>query len=125
MNVMFASNGGLVELWVTKTDTYTSKTTGEEYANIQAIGPIPDGARGNAKGFEITEYSCEPSILPKVVFEGSPVFCKFKSVVRPNKDRFGNITNVQVLTELVEDAPAPRQAQQSRPAAPAADAAKS
>lgn len=123
MDIMFASAGGLVELWVTKTDTYTSKTTGEVYANVQAISPIPEGARGNAKGFEITEYSCEPSILPKIVFEGSPVFCKFKSVVRPTKDRFGNITNVQVLTELVTEVPTPRQSQPSTAAKP--DQAKS
>lgn len=112
MNNMFASNGGLVELWVTKTDTYTSKTTGEVYANVQSISPIPEGARGNAKGFEITEYPCEPSLLDRIVFEGSPVLCKFKSSVRPIKDRFGNTSNTQILTDLVQDAPVQRHQQQ-------------
>ncbi|HBO7679301.1 DNA-binding protein, partial [Pseudomonas aeruginosa] len=54
---MFATQGGVVELWVTKTDTYTSTKTGEIYASVQSIAPIPEGARGNAKGFEISEYN--------------------------------------------------------------------
>lgn len=98
---MFASAGGVVELWVTKTDHYTSKTTGEIYATVQSIAPIPEGARGNAKGFEISEYSIEPTLLDGIVFEGQPLLCKFASVVRPTKDRFGNITNTQVLVELL------------------------
>lgn len=125
MNMMFASAGGLVELWVTKTDSYTSKNTGEVYASVQAIGPIPEGSRGNAKGFEITEYSCEPGILSQIVFQGQPVFCKFRSVVRPTKDRFGNITNVQVLTELVQDVPQRQAAPQGgKPAAGQAEVPK-
>ncbi|MDU7424603.1 MAG: DNA-binding protein, partial [Pseudomonas aeruginosa] len=52
---MFSTQGGVVELWVTKTDTYTSTKTGEIYASVQSIAPIPEGARGNAKGFEISE----------------------------------------------------------------------
>lgn len=98
---MFATTGGVVELWVTKTDTYTSTKTGEIYASVQAISPIPEGARGNAKGFEISEYNIEPTLLDAIVFTGSPVLCKFGSVVRPTQDRFGRTTNTQVLTELL------------------------
>jgi hypothetical protein len=135
---MFASAGGVVELWVTKTDHYTSKTTGEIYATVQSIAPIPEGARGNAKGFEISEYSIEPTLLDGIVFQGEPLLCKFASVVRPTKDRFGNITNTQVLVELLSvgkevyatapvsrpapSQPAARQAQQptqDKPADPA------
>ncbi len=79
---MFATQGGVVELWVTKTDTYTSTKTGEIYASVQSIAPIPEGARGNAKGFEISEYNIEPTLLDAIVFEGQPVLCKFASVVR-------------------------------------------
>lgn len=85
---MFATQGGVVELWVTKTDTYTSTKTGEIYASVQSIAPIPEGARGNAKGFEISEYNIEPTLLDAIVFEGQPVLCKFASVVRPTQDRF-------------------------------------
>ena len=98
---MFSTTGGVVELWVTKTDHYTSKTTGEIYATVQSIAPIPDGARGNAKGFEISEYSIEPTLLDGIVFAGAPVLCKFASVVRPTQDRFGRTTNTQFLTELL------------------------
>ncbi|MBB4867119.1 hypothetical protein HNP46_006027 [Pseudomonas nitritireducens] len=98
---MFATTGGVVELWVTKTDTYTSTKTGEIYASVQAISPIPEGARGNAKGFEISEYNIEPSLLDGIVFQGQPLLCKFGSVVRPTQDRFGRTTNTQVLTELL------------------------
>lgn len=128
---MFATTGGIVELWVTQTDTFTSKTSGEIYASVQAISPIPDGARGNARGFEITQYDIEPTLLDGIVFEGSPVLCKFATVVRPTKDRFGNTKNTQVLTELLATgkdavAPAPArlaqpQAQAQRPTQPAAE----
>ncbi|MCY1287093.1 hypothetical protein D9M71_499600 [compost metagenome] len=101
MNNMFATTGGVVELWVTQTDTFTSKTSGEVFASVQAISPIPEGARGNAKGFEITQYDIEPSLIDGIVFEGSPVLCKFATVVRPTRDRFGNTKNTQVLTELL------------------------
>lgn len=116
---MFATTGGVVELWVTQTDTFTSKTSGEIYASVQAISPIPEGARGNARGFEITQYDIEPTLLDGIVFEGSPVLCKFATVVRPTKDRFGNTKNTQVLTELLAvgnetSAPAPA----ARPVAP-------
>ncbi|MCY1277699.1 hypothetical protein D9M69_552880 [compost metagenome] len=136
---MFATTGGVVELWVTQTDTYTSKTSGEIFASVQAISPIPEGARGQAKGFEITQYDVEPTLLDGIVFNGSPVLCKFASVVRPTKDRFGNTKNTQVLTELLSigskvdaQAPASRPAPQPtvRQPAPAqadkpADSAKS
>ena len=128
---MFATTGGIVELWVTQTDTFTSKTSGEIYASVQAISPIPDGARGNARGFEITQYDIEPTLLDGIVFEGSPVLCKFATVVRPTKDRFGNTKNTQVLTELLatgKDAaspaparPAQPQPQAQRPTQPAAE----
>ncbi len=116
---MFASAGGIVELWVTKTDHYTSKTTGEIYATVQSIAPIPEGARGNAKGFEISEYSIEPTLLDGIVFDGQPLLCKFASVVRPTKDRFGNITNTQVLVELLsagKEVHAPATAARTAPA---------
>jgi hypothetical protein len=129
---MFATTGGVVELWVTKTDTYTSTKSGEIFASVQAISPIPETARGNAKGFEISEYNVEPTLLDSIVFEGAPVLCKFASVVRPTQDRFGRTTNTQVLTELLavgkeSSAPAPAarpaqpQAQAQRPTQPAAE----
>lgn len=128
---MFATTGGVVELWVTKTDTYTSTKSGEIFASVQAISPIPETARGNAKGFEISEYNVEPTLLDSIVFEGAPVLCKFASVVRPTQDRFGRTTNTQVLTELLavgKDAAAPAparpaqpQAQAQRPTQPAAE----
>lgn len=118
---MFATTGGVVELWVTKTDTYTSTKSGEIFASVQAISPIPETARGNAKGFEISEYNVEPTLLDSIVFEGAPVLCKFASVVRPTQDRFGRTTNTQVLTELLavgKEASAPASA--ARPAQPQA-----
>ncbi|WP_440468697.1 DNA-binding protein [Pseudomonas sp. YH-1] len=120
---MFATTGGVVELWVTKTDTYTSTKSGEIFASVQAISPIPETARGNAKGFEISEYNVEPTLLDSIVFEGAPVLCKFASVVRPTQDRFGRTTNTQVLTELLavgKEASAPTPA--ARPAQPQAQA---
>jgi len=99
---MFDTAKSITEIWVTKTDTYTSTKTGEIYANVQAISAIPPGSRGNAKGFEITEYPIEPTLLDEIVFKGSPVRCKFASVVRPTQDRFGRVTNTQVLVELLE-----------------------
>jgi len=113
---MFDTAKSVTEIWVTKTDTYTSTKTGEIYANVQAISAIPEGARGNAKGFEITEYPVEPALLDEIVFNGAPVRCKFASVVRPTQDRFGRVTNTQVLVELLEldgkplGQPAPRSA---------------
>lgn len=119
---MFATTGGVVELWVIQTDTFTSKTSGEVFASVQAISPIPEGARGNAKGFEITQYDIEPTLLDAIVFEGSPVLCKFATVVRPTKDRFGNTKNTQVLTELLatgKDVHTPAPSRQPQPQAQA------
>ena len=119
---MFATTGGVVELWVTKTDTYTSTKSGEIFASVQAISPIPETARGNAKGFEISEYNVEPTLLDSIVFEGAPVLCKFASVVRPTQDRFGRTTNTQVLTELLavgKEAATPAPARQPQPQAQA------
>jgi len=114
---MFDTAKSVTEIWVTKTDTYTSKSTGEIYANVQAISAIPEGARGNAKGFEITEYPVEPVLLDEIVFNGAPVRCKFASVVRPTQDRFGRVTNTQVLVELLEVDGKPLGQPNSRPAA--------
>ncbi|WP_435606325.1 DNA-binding protein [Pseudomonas knackmussii] len=114
---MFDTAKSVTEIWVTKTDTYTSKSTGEIYANVQAISAIPEGARGNAKGFEITEYPVEPVLLDEIVFNGAPVRCKFASVVRPTQDRFGRVTNTQVLVELLEVDGKPLGQTNSRPAA--------
>ena len=116
---MFATQGGVVELWVTKTDTYTSTKTGEIYASVQSIAPIPEGARGNAKGFEISEYNIEPTLLDAIVFEGQPVLCKFASVVRPTQDRFGRITNTQVLVDLLAVGGKPMAPTAQAPANPA------
>ncbi|MBD9630638.1 DNA-binding protein [Pseudomonas sp. PDM19] len=119
---MFATTGGVVELWVTKTDTYTSTKSGEIFASVQAISPIPETARGNAKGFEISEYNVEPTLLDSIVFEGAPVLCKFASVVRPTQDRFGRTTNTQVLTELLatgKDVHTPAPSRQPQPQAQA------
>ncbi|MBG7440526.1 DNA-binding protein, partial [Pseudomonas aeruginosa] len=119
---MFATQGGVVELWVTKTDTYTSTKTGEIYASVQSIAPIPEGARGNAKGFEISEYNIEPTLLDAIVFEGQPVLCKFASVVRPTQDRFGRITNTQVLVDLLSVGGKPMAPTAQAPARPQAQA---
>ncbi|WP_371364547.1 DNA-binding protein [Pseudomonas sp. QL9] len=120
---MFDTAKSITEIWVTKTDTYTSKSTGEIYANVQAISAIPPGSRGNAKGYEITEYPVEPTLLDEIVFVDGPVLCKFASVVRPTQDRFGRVTNTQVLVELLAvngkplgDAPAARPAAPQQPA---------
>ncbi|TEF28690.1 DNA-binding protein [Pseudomonas aeruginosa] len=119
---MFATQGGVVELWVTKIDTYTSTKTGEIYASVQSIAPIPEGARGNAKGFEISEYNIEPTLLDAIVFEGQPVLCKFASVVRPTQDRFGRITNTQVLVDLLAVGGKPMAPTAQAPARPQAQA---
>ena len=66
--MLFDTAKSVTEIWVTKTDTYTSKSTGEIYANVQAISAIPPGSRGNAKGYEITEYPIEPTLLDDIVF---------------------------------------------------------
>ena len=91
-------------------------------ATVQALSPIPTGAQGNAKGYEVTEYRADASVLDQVDLTQGPVSVKFESQIRPVTDRFGRTTNTQVLTKVIVD-------QQQRQAAPQsgkpADAAKS
>lgn len=112
----------ITSLFVTKTDYYTKKDTGEVMATVQALSPIPAGAQGNAKGYEVTEYRADASVLDQVDLTQGPVSVKFESQIRPVTDRFGRTTNTQVLTKVIVD-------QQQRQAAPQsgkpADAAKS
>lgn len=113
----------ITSLFVIKTDFYTNKETGEVRASVQALSPIPEGANGNGKGYEVTEYAADASVLDAIDLSNGPTSLKFESQIRPITNRFGKTTNTQVLTKaLVEQAP--RQQQQSaKPAAPA-DAAK-
>lgn len=124
MNIIPAATS-ITSLFVTKTDFYIVKDTAEVRATVQALSPIPEGARGNGKGYELTEYAADASVLDQIDFTSGPGVFKFESQIRPTTDRFGRTTNTQVLTRLIEDAPVPRQGQQQRQAAPAADAAKS
>lgn len=93
----------LTALFVTKTDFYVVKDTGEVRASVQALSPIPAGANGNARGYEITEYSADASVLDQIDLSRGPVVYKFESVVRPITNRFGKTTNTQVLTKVVQD----------------------
>lgn len=93
----------ITSLFVTKTDYYTKKDTGEVVAAVQALSPIPAGAQGNAKGFEVTEYRADASVLDQVDLTQGPVVVKFESQVRPVTDRFGRTTNTQVLTKVIAD----------------------
>jgi hypothetical protein len=119
---MFAipSATSITALFVTKTDFYVVKDTGEVRASVQALSPIPEGATGNARGYEITEYSADASILEQIDLSRGPVVYKFESVIRPITNRFGKTTNTQVLTKVVQDQPTrPATAanpQQARPA---------
>lgn len=92
-------------LFVIKTDWYAVKDTGEVRASVQALSPIPEGATGNARGYEITEFPADASILEHIDLSRGPVVCKFESVVRPITNRFGKTTNTQVLTKVVQDQP--------------------
>ncbi|HHX6516977.1 TPA: DNA-binding protein, partial [Pseudomonas aeruginosa] len=56
------------------------------------------------------------------VFEGQPVLCKFASVVRPTQDRFGRITNTQVLVDLLAVGGKPMAPTGQAPARPQAQA---
>lgn len=96
----------ITTLFVIKTDFYTKKDTGEIVANIQALSPIPEGA-GNGKGFEVTEYRADASILEHVDVTEKPSLYKFESQIRPVTDRFGRTTNTQVLTNVLQDAQRP------------------
>lgn len=104
---MFAipSATSITALFVTKTDFYVVKDTGEVRASVQALSPIPEGATGNARGYEITEYSADASILEQIDLSRGPVVYKFESVIRPITNRFGKTTNTQVLTKVVQDQP--------------------
>lgn len=124
MNIIPAATS-ITSLFVTKTDFYTAKATGEMRATIQGLSPIPEGAYGNGRGYELTEYAADASVLNQIDFSNGPGVYKFESQIRPTTDRFGRTTNTQVLTRLIEDAPAPRHGQQARTPAPAADSAKS
>ncbi|MGC3456448.1 DNA-binding protein, partial [Pseudomonas aeruginosa] len=57
-----------------------------------------------------------------IVFEGQPVLCKFASVVRPTQDRFGRITNTQVLVDLLAVGGKPMAPTAPAPARPQAQA---
>lgn len=90
---------------VFKTDFYTVKDTGEVRASVQAVSAIPAGANGNAKGFELTEYMAEASVIDQIDFSNGPVLCKFEAEVRPITNRFGKTTNTQVFTKLIQEQP--------------------
>lgn len=92
-------------LFVTKTDWYAAKATGEVRASVQALSPIPEGATGNARGYEITEYPADASVLEQIDLSRGPVVCKFESVIRPITNSFGKTTNTQVLTKVIQDQP--------------------
>lgn len=106
----------ITALFVTKTDFYTNKETGEVRASVQALSPIPAGAFGNAKGYEITEYSADASVLDGIDLSNGPAIFKFESQIRPITNRFGKTTNTQFLTRILADRPAqqPRQDQQQK-----------
>ncbi|SFL30438.1 hypothetical protein [Azotobacter beijerinckii] len=99
------SAASITTLFVIKTDFYMVKDTGEVRASVQAISPIPAGVTGNGKGFEVTEYAADASVLEHIDFANGPVLCKFESVLRPITNRFGKTTNTQVLTKLIQDQP--------------------
>lgn len=105
----------ITSLFVIKTDFYTNKDTGEVRASVQALSPIPEGANGNGKGFEVTEYAADASVLDAIDLTQGPVACKFESQIRPLTNRFGKTTNTQVLTKALIDQPQ-RQQQPSKPA---------
>lgn len=120
MNIIPAATS-ITALFVTKTDFYTKKETGEIRASVQVLSPIPADAFGNGRGYELTEFPADPSVLEAIDFSNGPAVYKFESQIRPTTDRFGRTTNTQVLTRLIEDAPAQRQApaqghQQAKPA---------
>lgn len=109
----------VTSLFVIKTDFYTNKDTGEVRASVQALSPIPEGVPGNGKGFEVTEYAADASVLDAIDLSQGPVSCRFESNIRPITNRFGKTTNTQVLTKVLADQPAAARqgAQQPTPAA--------
>ncbi|MFY1021486.1 DNA-binding protein [Ectopseudomonas khazarica] len=116
----------ITSLFVTKTDYYTKKDTGEVMATVQALSPIPAGAQGNAKGYEVTEYRADASVLDQVDLAQGPVSVKFESQIRPVTDRFGRTTNTQVLTKVINEHQQRHSTSQgAKPAPLSTDAAKS
>ena len=113
-------------LFVVKTDFYTKKDTGEVRASVQALSPIPAGVNGNAKGFELTEFQADASVLDAINLDNGPAVYEFECAIRPITNRFGQTTNTQVLVRVVEDKPAQRTAPQpsvQQPAKPQGGAA--
>ncbi len=105
----------ITALFVTKTDHYTNKDTGEVRASVQALSPIPQGAFGNAKGFEITEYSADASVIDQIDLSNGPAVFKFESQIRPITNRFGKTTNTQFLTRILIDRPGHQQPRNEQP----------
>ena len=107
----------ITSLFVIKTDFYTNKETGEVRASVQALSPIPEGANGNGKGYEVTEYAADASVLDAIDLSNGPTSLKFESQIRPITNRFGKTTNTQVLTKvLVEQAQRQQPQQPNKPA---------
>ncbi|WP_052081150.1 hypothetical protein [Pseudomonas sp. ML96] len=109
----------ITSLFVIKTDFYTNKETGEVRASVQALSPIPEGANGNGKGYEVTEYAADASVLDAIDLSNGPTSLKFESQIRPITNRFGKTTNTQVLTKALVEQPRQQQQQPSKPAAQA------
>lgn len=95
----------ITTLLVFKTDFYTMKATGEVRASVQAVSAIPAGANGNAKGFELTEYMADASVVDQIDFSNGPVLCKFEADVRPITNKYGRTTNTQMLVKLIQEQP--------------------
>lgn len=93
----------ITQLFVIKTDFYTNRDTGEVRASVQALSPIPQGVNGNAKGYEVTEYAADSSVLDAIDLSQGPAVAKFESQIRPITNRFGKTTNTQVLTKVIND----------------------
>ncbi len=108
----------VTELMVFKTDWYANKDTGVVRASIQAIAAIPADAIGNAKGFELTEYNCDPSVIEFIDFANGPFVGKFEGEMRPISNRFGKTTNTTVFTRLIPAEPAQRTAPAPAPVKP-------
>lgn len=112
----------ITSLFVIKTDFYTNKETGEVRASVQALSPIPHGANGNGKGYEVTEYAADASVLDAIDLSNGPTSLKFESQIRPITNRFGKTTNTQVLTKVLNDQPQRQQPQQPNKPAGQAEA---
>jgi hypothetical protein len=105
MSFAIPSATAITSLFVVKTDHYTNKDTGEVRASVQALSPIPQGVNGNAKGFELTEYMADASILEHIDLTNGPIICRFETVIRPITNRFGKTTNTQALVKIIQDQP--------------------